>query len=510
MPNDENDRGVVIDSHCHTFNAKDLPVYGFVERVVLNADEEVLPEVLMILTKMLSKAVKYAPDADNELRKIAELLGEPYGDDVYKEGVLEAVADREDEGGPDDDEFLETLRTVIEDIETSKDKEEQDLLEALEKEAGIEKRDEALEAFPIDLAKALWDKGGVAARYLKWIKLLFQYRFEITERLIDTYAKDGESVDLFTPALIDYDLWVDDEADTKLFQQMKLMEGNIRLQKGRIHPFFPVDPWRQACSTESGETPLTLLKQAVERYGFIGAKLYPPMGYSAIGNAAHISFPPHAPQPPQAFGADLDEALHALYAYCEVEDIPILTHCADSNEVQDTFGERAAPGYWRRVIEDYPSLRVNLGHFGDLDTLENTLAPGGWAWQVGELLDDPSTHVYADISHHNPILDDEGRERTIRNLEQLFISYPNAKDRILFGTDWIMLARVKDHDRFLIEFRDAYAKKFGDSEVKKFMGKNAAEFMGLHVEDKTRQRLDRFYTRHSIPKPSWAKAVDGG
>lgn len=504
MPTHTNERAVIIDCHCHTFNANDLPIFGFLNRVVLNADEEVLPKLVLPLARVLSKLTHSAPGARQELRKIAELLGEPYIEEAPEEGVTEAVPGREDEGEPDDAQFMGDLREAIQELESSAREEDRNLLLHLEKETGVEKSDENLEAFPVDLAKAIWEGGGVAARYLKWVKLLTKYRYKITERLINTYSTDEEAVDLFTPALIDYDRWVDDRAVTSLPSQIALMEGNIRLHKGRIHPFFPVDPWRAAYTPGPSEGPLTWLRQAVEQHGFVGAKLYPPMGYSAIDNAGHSSFPPNAPDATDVFGARLDEALQALYAYCAGEDIPLLTHCADSNEVQDEFGERAGPAYWERVVQDYPLLRINLGHFGDLDTLSTG---DGWAWKVGQLLNESSTHVYADVSHHSAILEKEGREKTIENLKRLFDRYPAAKDRIMFGTDWIMLARVKNHARFLIEFRDAFQYAFGTDVANKFMGLNAVKFLGLRPGDKTRQRLDLFYARHGIPTPSWANAI---
>lgn len=507
MPTHMTHRPVVIDCHCHTFNADDLPIFGFLNRVVLNADEQILPRLILPLAKVLSKLAQSAPDADRELRRLTELLGESDATEVPEEGVIEAVADRADEGGLDEDQFFDELNQTLQDLEASDKEEDRELLQHLEKEAGLPQRDETLEAFPVDLARAIWEGGGAAVRYLKWIKLLSKYRFIITDRLIETYSKGGQNVDLFTPALVDYDRWVDDQAEADFPSQMALMEGNIRLHKGRIHPFFPVDPWREAYSSGSNDSPLTWLQKAISHHGFIGAKLYPPMGYSPIGNAAHNIFPPNAPDTPDVFGVRLDDALEALYSFCSQEEIPVLAHCADSNEVQDTFGERANPEYWERVVLSHPSLRINLGHFGDLDTLSKD---HGWAWEVGHLLNDTSTHVYADVSHHNAILDKEGREKTIKNLERLFDINPNAQDRIMFGTDWIMLARIKNHGQFLIEFRNAYKEAFGEEAVDKFMGLNAAQFLGLYTGNKTRQRLNLFYDRHDIPTPAWVDAVERG
>ncbi len=311
-------------------------------------------------------------------------------------------------------------------------------------------------------------------------------------------------VDLFTPALVDYDRWVDDRARTDLTKQILLMEGNIRLNRGRIHPYFPFDPWRESQAPGTPEGSLYWLKKAVANHGFIGVKLYPPMGYSATENFKHSRFPNGVSIEPAVFGEQLDSALEALYEYCESEEVPILTHCADSNETEEDFGKRADPKYWEMVAEQHRNLRVCLGHFGGLGTLSHQ---NGWAWHVGRLLNDQTKNVYADISHYTKILDDDGREKTIDNLRVLFSKYPNAMDRILFGTDWIMLARVKNNERFLIEFRDAYEEAFGTEARAKFMGLNAAKFIGLHQGAKTRERLNTFYKKHDMEEPTWAARV---
>jgi predicted TIM-barrel fold metal-dependent hydrolase len=312
----------------------------------------------------------------------------------------------------------------------------------------------------------------------------------------------------FTPALIDYDLWVDNRTKTSLPEQIELMERNIKYHKGKVHAYFPFDPWRESKAPGRNGGSLYWLREAIEKHGFIGAKLYPPMGYSALCNECHTEFPDNSPQPAHEFGSSLDNAMRSLFAYCQTNDIPILTHCANSNETEKNFGERANPDYWERTVrsDEFPKLRVCLGHYGGLKTLSDS--PNGWAWKVGRLCNDPDNNVYADISHFGAILESGTREKAMDNLEKVFNEYPNAMDRIIFGTDWIMLARVKDHKDFLQTFRDAFEKRFGRKNCCKFMGINAARFLGLGTGQKTRDRLVQFYERNEMEPPSWTKLID--
>lgn len=496
MSSEDLSGSVVIDAHCHTFNARDLPIYGFLKHVALNADEEVLPNLVLPLARMLSGLTYTTPGANQELTKIRQLMGGGLD-------ILEAINGVDSELS--EEEFIASLNSAIQTLQESEDAENTELLEHIQNEAGMAHADHHLEGFVTDLARGLWTGGGVVARYTKWMRLLSRYRFKITNELISTYSSDDTHVDLFTPALIDYDHWVDDSVKDSLADQMKLMKANIKLQEGRIHPFFPFDPWRHAYEPEPQDRPLNVLNEALSSYGFIGAKLYPPLGYSATDNSSHTEFPEHIPESGAAFGAKIDRALDELYDFCMAEDVPILTHCADSNEVRKHFGKRADPSYWAQVIQNYPTLRVNLGHFGDLDSLNTE---EGWAWRVGELLDNPDLNVYGDISHHNSMLTNRGRLETIQNLKALFKKYPGAKDKIMFGTDWMMLARIKDYDKFLRYFKQDYLAEFGKKATARFMGENAATFLGLRQGEKNRKRLDGFYRNNAIPTPPWMNAID--
>jgi len=59
-------------------------------------------------------------------------------------------------------------------------------------------------------------------------------------------------------------------------RKREIMSDLILEGQGRIMPFYAVDP--------RPPDPVESVKKAIESQGFVGVKLYPPMGYKPIGN----------------------------------------------------------------------------------------------------------------------------------------------------------------------------------------------------------------------------------
>jgi uncharacterized protein len=137
---------------------------------------------------------------------------------------------------------------------------------------------------------------------------------------------------------------------------------------------------------------------------FDGVKLYPPLN----------SKPTH-------------EALQPIFAECEKRQIPITSHCgpfgvSSSNFFNMSKGEYANPKYWRKVLEKFPHLKVNLAHFGE----------GVPSWQteiVSLCLEYPN--VYTDTSFTIGSL--IGR----MNIDY-WCDHSEMIDKILYGSDFYM------------------------------------------------------------------------
>ena len=218
-----------------------------------------------------------------------------------------------------------------------------------------------------------------------------------------------------TPALVNFTAWfgplgqASGDRTVPMRRQVEVMARIAQRRNGpRVHGFVGFDPLRQALFRRHGgppeDEPLAVVKKAVEDHGFIGVKLYPPMGFRATGNAAlGDAFPKHVVAAdglgPDA-GRKLDAELDRLYAFCAENNVPIMAHTSDSYGSAKDYGKRANPAAWIKVLEKYPALRINLAHFGGFNrggTREN--AEQSWGWAIGRAFAAAATpNVYADIS----------------------------------------------------------------------------------------------------------------
>jgi predicted TIM-barrel fold metal-dependent hydrolase len=368
---------------------------------------------------------------------------------------------------------------------------------------------------------------GVAAgqRFLDWEDSLSSCSEKNTDRLIDTWP----DVDLFTPLMIDYEYWFKNSLDNSLGDQIDTVFKKVVLRhKGKIHPFVPFDParelaYRKARISPDGQLeadrPMTLVKEAIEKKGFIGVKLYNSLGYRPLGNAdATVSLMRRRiavrnNKMTYLFdGEEYDGVLCELYDYCVDNEVPITAHCVMN-------GIEAYPGasfhfgqakFWDGVLqqERYKNLRLNLAHFGwNQEPDQGYAGDESWAKDVCDLIV-KYDNVYADVSHHR-VLTPKGRKSFVDGYRQMQKDYPNhmekIKKRMLYGSDWHVLRRMRGHQKFLEDYGRVLVKAefYAEDELEDFRGGNAFEFLGLLPGGRNRERLESFYRAHGIVPPAW-------
>jgi len=468
-----------IDIHCHTFNADDLPVQGFLERVAfhnvdLGRDVAALADVLI---------QGQAPGYTEEKRTLDSLLAKA-------DGVgPEAVTPEPPDPAAETDEAFERLAAS-----------EPQLLRRL----GVQ-----MSSTPGGAA-ALGPEGpgdwiSGAKRAIGFVKLFGMRRLDITSRLVRNFGRD--EIDLFTPMLVDLGMGLYDLELTTMQQQVDLHEKISRLSmKGKlpgttrshVHPFIGFDPRRemQARHNRDREMPLELVRRAVETYGFIGVKVYPPMGWRPIDNEQTLDMT-------SAEASEVDSILRDLYGYCEAEHVPITAHCNKSNGAHSSYYEFSDPHLWARVLTAFPGLHLNLGHFGG--TAEAASATG-WPLAIAALTAPPDGHLYADVGCHR--IDRESVATAyLAALKAMFGEPATAsmQARLMYGSDWFMLAAVPDNEGFLATYSELFRAEFGDAATDRFLGGAARSFLGFDREDnKNRKRLVKRYEEHAPGRtPSW-------
>lgn len=243
-------------------------------------------------------------------------------------------------------------------------------------------------------------------------------------------------------------------------------------------PFICADPRRPGVTD--------LVKRYIEEHGFCGIKLYPSLGF----------FP-------------TDERLKPVFQYAEQNNIPITSHCIPVNKnyykgkltgdildlAADYFNRSQFkkaeisnyefaryfnhPYWYRKLIEEFPRLKINLAHFGGnvewnryLDEPVDRMAKQkeyekNWYSQIRDLLK-ADNQVYADISftvHDNKLYP----------LLKHLLNTPVVQDKVLFGSDFYMLQKDYRERRFGIEMRGY----IGEEGFHRIASTNAKRFLSI-------------------------------
>jgi predicted TIM-barrel fold metal-dependent hydrolase len=518
-----------IDVHCHIFNARDVPTYSFVEDVFL--ENEVLRGLGTPLVLLITQiAARTAPTYQREKDALDHPKGGPYltaasldfpsDEAIFSEGFKAFL--RDDAAFTDDlvrvekrekDRLVRQLYGIFLpdriqqgatfSSETIQDRDISDLFNALQ-------------------AARARKGNGIAeyiAQFLTYFAIRAAYpRFRLALEL-GMLGPDAGTPRLLTPSTLDIGNWLftvraggEPTPPTTLAEQSELMRL-IALQprSSLVHGFIAFDPWRYADDVMQGRSPdaLKVVDTALKRDGFIGVKLYPPMGFRATGNARRRShdFPEQFRRDHPDPGRALDDALARLYAYCVDNDVPIMAHCAATNGTSHKNAMCADPVFWHEVlsIPKLRTLRLNLGHFGAVWNLDKTevLARDDLSWTgyiVRMIEDNDFPNLYTDFGDFSVVLGRSDRELERRKaiferLHRIALNPKNTKirSRLMYGSDWFLLGREPGFEAYYAQMHDHLLPELGAS-PDEFFWKNAARYLGLARDGRTRDRLRTFYS----------------
>lgn len=266
----------------------------------------------------------------------------------------------------------------------------------------------------------------------------------------------------------------------KLEQIPDALDATIKAG-GKLLGFVAYDPRR-----EGG---LEIVKNALNS-GYIGVKLYPPMGY--LPN-------------------DLDK-FGSLYDYCIENSVPIMTHCTPVGfdaKKDAGFGLNSDPGNWEKVLKQkrYNDLIICFGHAGggnyeininrengklskkcfkgwfDLDNSEWG-SENSYPSKIIELCQ-TYQYAYTDMSYlHEMISNDEYQHAFVRRLKDAVGSKPGKDydfgNKIMYGSDWHMSGIVNKTNAFLDLFQSIFNDNKGLAPYSdKFFYTNAIDYLRL-------------------------------
>jgi predicted TIM-barrel fold metal-dependent hydrolase len=384
--------------------------------------------------------------------------------------------------------------------------------------------------------------------YRRWADVLsIREVADVAAKMVGAFDKD--EIDLYIPLMVDYKYWFKSSKEPSIASQINDVYNKVVIpHKGRIHPFAPFDPARELAyraglpgpddpdyGPPEQYSPLALVQDAIKNKGFIGVKVYNSLGYRPFSNSIvdekrRQIFRDNGMERYAVFtGEQFDRVLAKLYDFCVREQVPITAHCV-SDGVEAYPGasfDFCGPAYWREVLEDYPDLHLNLGHFGWTrgqgyqDTrrwrwISRYRGKRTWVREICEMLN-KYKYLYADVAHHNVVADGEiAKYQAAYNA--ICADFPGIlQKKLLFGIDWHVITRL---DNFA-NFKDKYIEVlqgvslFKDEDRENFLGGNALHFLGLLPLDtkpedgwtKNRERLAEFYKKHAINPPGWFTAT---
>lgn len=342
-----------------------------------------------------------------------------------------------------------------------------------------------------------------------------QYHLQLYRR--HAAAAGGKPVALVN-LLVDYDSWLGDgphprsshDVQTELWSRIRkthIDSLDLRTFAG-FDPLKDAEEWEALRDRYGESSSFSRRRRDLEKGLIHGFKLYPPMGFRPIANhrwmfegegrsldvvrdrwdATGLKW--------DELPLRLDAALRRFYHYCASRSVPVLAHAFHSNESSRCSAARAGPRGWLEVVREFPALRLCLAHFADAGDfeigmdrlLENRPVPERvWPLRGAEELlqysDRGLAHVYYDIGDMNEFLHPtKGEARAAKffgTLRRYCELYDPRCEHLMYGSDWIMLAREARNDEYLTRIRNALAEaewpaiwrqNFLHDNLKRFLG----------------------------------------
>ena len=536
---------IIVDAHSHVFNARDIPLEGFADRVL---GERLgflgwIGKAIIYFAKILGDTLQeVAPGYGDEMERLDQLLkefpnllgkklrDEPQAAEYYR--LLRKNFQNLDKNQRDaiEYEFARDFNKTAGELYYSTQRGEivnfsgselEELNELLSKPPFVDQEglfldflltSEEYENRQLERAKQGLGPDGLEPLKLKlygevpsggftqMLKQMAQFRYLNAINLITAYP----AVDVFVTATVDFYHWLGPRKpyETSSVEQISLLSRISKLVDGKIIGMAGYNPWSNIITKGNH---MSGIDDGIQTKGIVGVKLYPPMGFQPWGNTFRDAekdwWPPGAPSD---FGKALDADLAELYAYCIDEDAAILAHCNDSLGAGDDYGDRAHPKYWNEALsnKEFNSLRISLGHSGGY---RKVIRNKRWFQEVVKFAANPKfENAYFDFSNFDWLRYRYRREELGLHMNALF-TVPGTSalmSKLLYGSDWYMLISEKEYEKYVCNFqtmlREAGMTQ-GGTHQSAIMGGNAVRFLGLD-SGKNFNRLEQFFGRDT---PYW-------
>ena len=505
---------LTIDVHSHIFNGHDVPLVDYFTRAVVHAPPP-LDELLKLILGPAAWVIRrLAPDAKEECDQLRKLISDH--DAASPNAFATTEARLRNEIASDDQQFIiqiipfaneepfrtkyrEAERQELEVLGIQSVRPLSDSIDGSEIEAALQYMSvhPTLEAQGIGMSKV--------ARIWPFLRRIASRRYHNAFRLMDLYGTAAGPVDAFAVATVDYDASLQPSTpSTTIADQIHLMEAISILTNGRVLPFVGYDP-RRDIKTNGGA--LQDVKDAVEKHGHIGVKLYPPMGFAAYGNKKS-TLDCGWPKNDSDYGDKMDVRLGELYAWALSRGVPILAHSNTSSGITRDCEKNGGERDWGAAINAFNNLNVCAGHFGGLPKSNNGLSPrmNGFIDLMKKV---EAKNFYADLAYL-PGLFVTGSASGNALAARLNETAAGGKvsDHLVYGSDWYMLSQDPAENGYAHEAVNYLRRAGGDSLVSTVMGVNPVKLLGLAGGSTAQAAAEGgdFLTQNGVT-PHWRKKL---
>lgn len=319
------------------------------------------------------------------------------------------------------------------------------------------------------------DQGDYPEGVLAFIGYMLSYRWSnlVTYQNAFTEHDNSVGVERTLGSLVDFDRWLQCPPRSAHEDQVRLHIELSRRSSGYMLPLVSYNPWTDIA--EKGRS-LALVETAIKA-GCVGVKIYPPNGFRPWGNAKAVA------GPGQPDGRAIDDVLRAFWKKCGELDVPVMAHTSESMGADDEHEKLGGPDGWKLLLaQDFWSKsdgpRVNLGHFGG----DSGAKVNGWTNEFAELMQEPKAQgIYADLGYWDKLQCgivgveqcEPAKIRLRSVLEKPVGRTETVADRIMYGSDWLMLSKEKYWANYARQLQQVISE-IAPSSVEKIFAQNAS------------------------------------
>ena len=293
-------------------------------------------------------------------------------------------------------------------------------------------------------ARAIWPFGDrdLIDRYINFFEVTLKHSQKEVLDLLKGYYPTQMDETKFIVLPMDMHFMLAGKVPVSLDQQHKDLADLVK-DNEPIIPFIAVDPRREGV--------FDMVNDLHANHGFKGIKIYPPLG-----------FYPN------------DKRLEQVYEYAVNNKLPIMAHCSrggvhikkvtkemlkEPNPLGRTVEKKKAklfsdiytdPANYDSIATKYKDLKICLAHFGGDTEWDKYLET---SWQPGSNPEDKSwLSVIIDLilKHDNVYTDISStlfQKEEYMHLFLVLLENKKIRERVLFGSDFYMMERVKSRER---------------------------------------------------------------